>query len=101
MLSKRAIALCKIILQLIITKKMYAIIGGLRSGGLKSGGPIFGGLKSGGLMSGGLKSAHRRIECRSYRDVVANSILPAQCVRFKKNVDTKILINPIDFCTRR
>ena len=73
----------------------------IRSGGLKSGGPIFGGLKSGGLMSGGLKSAHRRIECRSYRDVVANSILPAQCVRFKKNVDTKILINPIDFCTRR
>ena len=54
MLSKRAITLCKIILQLmIITKKMYAIIGGLRSGGLKSGG-----LMSGGLMSGGLKSAH-------------------------------------------
>ena len=60
MLSKRAITLCKIILQLmIITKIMYAIIGGLRSGGLKSGGLMSGGLKSGGLMSGGLKSAHR------------------------------------------
>ena len=35
-------------------QKMYAIIGGLRSGGLMSGG-----LKSGGLMSGGLKSANR------------------------------------------
>ena len=46
MLSKRAIILCKIILQLMnITKKMYAIIGGLRSGG---------------LMSGGLKFAHRK-----------------------------------------
>ena len=45
MLSKRAITLCKIILQLtIITNKMYAILGGLLSGGLKSG---------------GLKSAHR------------------------------------------
>ena len=62
MLSKRAITLCKIILQLIIiTKKIYAIIGGLKSGGLKSGGLKSGGLmssglKSGGLMSGGLKS---------------------------------------------
>ena len=55
MLSKRAITLCRIILQLtIITNKMYAILGGLLSGGLKSGG-----LLSGGLMSGGLKSAHR------------------------------------------
>ena len=75
MLSKRAITLWKIILQLmIISKKMYAIIGGLRSGGLMSGGPksgglmssglksgglMSGGLKSGGLMSGGLKAAHR------------------------------------------
>ena len=42
MLSKRAITLCKIILQLmIITKIMYAIIGGLRSGGLKSDGLMF------------------------------------------------------------
>ena len=57
MLSKRAITLCNIILQLIIiTKKMHAIIGGLRSGGLKSGG-----LLSCGLMSGGLKSAHREM----------------------------------------
>ena len=49
-------------------KKMYAIIGGLKSGGLmssglKSGGLMSGGLKSGvlksgGLMSGGLKSAY-------------------------------------------
>ena len=60
MLSKRAITLCKIILQLmIITKKMYAIIGELRSGGLKSGGVLSCGLRSGWLMSGGLKSAHR------------------------------------------
>ena len=45
MLSKRAIILCKIILQLtILTYKMYAILGGLLSGGLKSS---------------GLKSAHR------------------------------------------
>ena len=45
MLSKRAIILCKIILQLkIITNKMYAILGGLMSGGLKSGGLLSGGL---------------------------------------------------------
>ena len=62
MLSKRAITLCKIILQLmIITKIMYAIIGGLRSGGLKSGGLMSGGLKSGGLMS-----AHR-LSVQTYR----------------------------------
>ena len=37
MLSKRAITICKIILQpTIITKKMYAILGGLKSGGLLS-----------------------------------------------------------------
>ena len=48
MLSKRAITLCKIILQLtIITNKMYAILSGLLSGG---------------LMSGGLKSAHPRTQ---------------------------------------
>ena len=59
MLSKRAITLCNIILQLIIiTKKMYAIIGGLRSGGLKSDGLLSCALMSGRLMSGGLKSAH-------------------------------------------
>ena len=69
-MSKRPITLCNIILQLmIITKKMCAIIGGLRSGGqmsggLRSGGQMSGGLKSGGqmsggLMSGGLKSAYR------------------------------------------
>ena len=70
MLSKRAITLCNIILQLIIiTKKNYAIIGGLRSGGLKSGGLLSCGLMSGGLMSGGLESAHllehRRHDCIS------------------------------------
>ena len=55
MLSKRAITLCKIILQLtIITNKMYAILGRLMSGGLLSCG-----LKSGGLLSGGLKSYDR------------------------------------------
>ena len=49
MLSKRAITLCKNILQLIIiTNKMYAILGGLRSGGLMFG----------GLLPVGLKSAH-------------------------------------------
>ena len=39
-------ALCKIILQLpIVTNKMYAILGGLKSGGLLSCGLISGGLK--------------------------------------------------------
>ena len=70
-MSKRAITLCKIVLQLmIITKQIYAIIGGLRSGGLKSGE-----LMSGGLMSGGLKSAHRRLyilPCLSDGDTTSN-----------------------------
>ena len=69
MSSKRAITLCKMMLQLtIITKKNVCnircakVLRG-KSGELKSGG-----LKSGGLMSGGLKSAHRGIRGVSVRE---------------------------------
>ena len=62
MLSKRATTLCKIILQLtIITNKMYAILGGL---------------KSGGLMSRGLKSYNHIIWCGHF-SFISVKLIPA------------------------
>ncbi len=64
MLSKRAITLCKMMLQLtIITKKNVCNIRCAKVLWGKSGE-----LKSGGLMSGGLKSAHRGIRERKINE---------------------------------